>query len=111
MPANTHPLINVLILFHFIQHKEGKIAGVDLILRDEGDKKRRDHEAGGQATWDDELAPSAWHGVTTTVMGSCGVGFAPAREADHDRLIKLMEGVDHIAAAENLQRALRRGRL
>ncbi len=60
----------------------------------------------GQATWDDELAPSAWHGVTTTVMGSCGVGFAPAREADHDRLIKLMEGVEDIpgsALAEGIK--------
>src|SRR5947209_14963145 len=40
----------------------------------------------GQATWDHQLAPSSWHGVTTVVMGNCGVGFAPVRPADHDRL-------------------------
>ena len=50
----------------------------------------------GQATWDRELAPSSWHGVTTVVMGNCGVGFAPVRPADHDRLIELMEGVEDI---------------
>ena len=50
----------------------------------------------GQATWDTELAPSSWHGVTTAVMGNCGVGFAPVRPADHDRLIELMEGVEDI---------------
>jgi N-acyl-D-amino-acid deacylase len=50
----------------------------------------------GQATWDDVLAPSAWHGVTTTVMGNCGVGFAPARPDRHDWLIGLMEGVEDI---------------
>ena len=50
----------------------------------------------GQATWDDELAPSSWHGVTTVVMGNCGVGFAPVRPADHERLIELMEGVEDI---------------
>ncbi|MGI9028507.1 MAG: N-acyl-D-amino-acid deacylase family protein [Ilumatobacteraceae bacterium] len=53
----------------------------------------------GQATWDDELAPSSWHGVTTVVMGNCGVGFAPVRPADHDRLIELMEGVEDIPGA------------
>ena len=53
----------------------------------------------GQATWDDRLAPSAWHGVTTVVMGNCGVGFAPVRPADHDRLIELMEGVEDIPGA------------
>ena len=37
----------------------------------------------GQATWDSELAPSSWHGVTTVVMGNCGVGFAPARPDAH----------------------------
>ena len=50
----------------------------------------------GQATWDDQLAPSSWHGVTTAVMGNCGVGFAPVRPADHERLIELMEGVEDI---------------
>ncbi len=50
----------------------------------------------GQATWDDRLVPSSWHGVTTTVMGNCGVGFAPCRPSDRDRLIELMEGVEDI---------------
>src|SRR5687767_2836519 len=50
----------------------------------------------GQATWDAHLAPSSWHGVTTVVMGNCGVGFAPVRPADHERLIQLMEGVEDI---------------
>ncbi len=50
----------------------------------------------GQATWDQEMAPSSWHGVTTVVMGNCGVGFAPARPDRHEWLIKLMEGVEDI---------------
>ena len=50
----------------------------------------------GQATWDTRLTPSSWHGVTTVVMGNCGVGFAPCRPADHDMLIRLMEGVEDI---------------
>ena len=50
----------------------------------------------GQATWDTTMAPSSWHGVTTVVMGNCGVGFAPVRPADRDRLIELMEGVEDI---------------
>ena len=50
----------------------------------------------GQATWDDRLVPSSWHGVTTTVMGNCGVGFAPCRPEDRERLIELMEGVEDI---------------
>jgi N-acyl-D-aspartate/D-glutamate deacylase len=53
----------------------------------------------GQATWDTELAPSSWHGVTTVVMGNCGVGFAPARPDRHDWLIGLMEGVEDIPGA------------
>jgi len=50
----------------------------------------------GQISWDEELAPSSIHGVTTAVMGSCGVGFAPVRPTDHERLIALMEGVEDI---------------
>jgi N-acyl-D-amino-acid deacylase len=50
----------------------------------------------GQATWDDVLAPSAWHGVTTVVMGNCGVGFAPVHPARREWLIGLMEGVEDI---------------
>lgn len=50
----------------------------------------------GQATWDQEMAPSSWHGVTTVVMGNCGVGFAPAAPDRHDWLIGLMEGVEDI---------------
>ncbi len=50
----------------------------------------------GQATWDSRLSPSSIHGVTTAVFGNCGVGFAPCRAEDHDRLISLMEGVEDI---------------
>ncbi len=50
----------------------------------------------GQATWDPYLTPSCWHGVTTAVMGNCGVGFAPAHPSKHDWLIGLMEGVEDI---------------
>src|SRR5689334_8619917 len=50
----------------------------------------------GQVTWDPYLTPSSWHGVTTVVMGNCGVGFAPARPDRHEWLIGLMEGVEDI---------------
>ena len=53
----------------------------------------------GQVMWDSQLAPSSWHGVTTAVMGNCGVGFAPVRTRDHERLIELMEGVEDIPGA------------
>jgi N-acyl-D-aspartate/D-glutamate deacylase len=53
----------------------------------------------GQVSWDEELAPSSWHGVTTCVMGNCGVGFAPVRPTDHIRLVELMEGVEDIPGA------------
>jgi N-acyl-D-aspartate/D-glutamate deacylase len=49
-----------------------------------------------QATWDPYLTPSSWHGVTTAVMGNCGVGFAPAAPDRHEWLIELMEGVEDI---------------
>lgn len=49
-----------------------------------------------QATWDPWMTPSAWHGVTTVVMGNCGVGFAPAAPDRHEWLIELMEGVEDI---------------
>jgi N-acyl-D-aspartate/D-glutamate deacylase len=60
----------------------------------------------GQVMWDPYLTPSCWHGVTTVVMGNCGVGFAPARPDRHDWLIGLMEGVEDIpgtALAEGLR--------
>jgi len=50
----------------------------------------------GQISWDEELRPSVNHGVTTILMGNCGVGFAPVRPEDHDRLVRLMEGVEDI---------------
>lgn len=60
----------------------------------------------GQATWDAEMAPSSWHGVTTVIMGNCGVGFAPAAPDRHEWLIGLMEGVEDIpgtALAEGMK--------
>ena len=50
----------------------------------------------GQVTWDPHLTPSGWNGVTTIVMGNCGVGFAPVRKGEEDFLIQLMEGVEDI---------------
>tara|TARA_Y100000768_G_scaffold370011_1_gene335451 strand:- start:18335 stop:20044 length:1710 start_codon:yes stop_codon:yes gene_type:complete len=50
----------------------------------------------GQATWDPDMTPSSWHGVTTAVFGNCGVGFAPVRPGSEDFLINLMEGVEDI---------------
>ncbi len=50
----------------------------------------------GQATWENRLAPSSMHGVTTVIMGNCGVGFAPCRADQHDQLIHLMGGVEDI---------------
>lgn len=60
----------------------------------------------GQITWDPDLIPAVLHGVTTVVMGNCGVGFAPVRKEHRERLIELMEGVEDIpgsALAEGIQ--------
>jgi N-acyl-D-aspartate/D-glutamate deacylase len=53
----------------------------------------------GQASWGERMIPSSWHGVTTVVVGNCGVGFAPVHPGDHERLIELMEGVEDIPGA------------
>ena len=53
----------------------------------------------GQATWANRMSPSSHHGVTTAIMGNCGVGFAPVRPTDHDLLVELMEGVEDIPGA------------
>src|SRR3977135_149850 len=50
----------------------------------------------GQVTWENRLAPSSAHGVTTVVMGNCGVGFAPSRPEQNELLIRLREGVEDI---------------
>ena len=50
----------------------------------------------GQVTWSQDITPSSQNGVTTAVMGNCGVGFAPCKPDDHTRLIQLMEGVEDI---------------
>ena len=60
----------------------------------------------GQVTWDPYLSPSSWHGVTTVIMGNCGVGFAPVKPDAHEWLIELMEGVEDIpgsALAEGIK--------
>lgn len=88
--------------------KDGRIAAVGTIVgtgRKELDARGKLVTPGfidihthydGQAIWDQQLAPSSWHGVTTVVMGNCGVGFAPVRPSDRDALIELMEGVEDI---------------
>lgn len=53
----------------------------------------------GQAIWSDRLNPSSAHGVTTAMIGNCGVGFAPCRQEDHEVLIEMMEGVEDIPGA------------
>lgn len=88
--------------------KDGRIAAIGTISgsgADEIDARGRIVTPGfvdvhthydGQAIWSEELAPSSAHGVTTIVMGNCGVGFAPCRREDHDMLINVMEGVEDI---------------
>ena len=88
--------------------KDGRVAAVGQINgqgREEIDARDRLVTPGfvdihthydGQATWDTRMQPSSWHGVTTVVMGNCGVGFAPCKPDDHDRLVRLMEGVEDI---------------
>ena len=89
---------------------DGRIVEVGTVV--EGATARRDIDADGlvltpgfvdvhthydgQVTWDPELTPSSWHGVTTIVMGNCGVGFAPVRPGGEQFLIELMEGVEDI---------------
>ena len=53
----------------------------------------------GQATWAERMSPSSHHGVTSVVVGNCGVGFAPVRPTDHNMLVQLMEGVEDIPGA------------
>ena len=88
--------------------KDGKIVGVGNVSRrgaEEIDAKGKLVTPGfvdihthydGQAVWDAHLAPSAWHGVTSVVVGNCGVGFAPCRPTDREKLVELMEGVEDI---------------
>jgi N-acyl-D-amino-acid deacylase len=88
--------------------KDGRIAAIGAISGrgvDEIDARHRIVTPGfvdvhthydGQAIWSEELAPSSAHGVTTVIMGNCGVGFAPCRREDHDMLINVMEGVEDI---------------
>src|SRR5690349_291272 len=88
--------------------RDGRITGVGKIAakgRDEIDAKGKLVAPGfvdvhthydGQVTWSQDITPSSQNGVTTAVMGNCGVGFAPCRTSDHQRLIQLMEGVEDI---------------
>src|ERR1700755_1696896 len=50
----------------------------------------------GQVTWSNRLSPSSWNGVTTVLLGNCGVGFAPCHPGQRDMLVNLMEGVEDI---------------
>ncbi|MBL8377239.1 MAG: amidohydrolase family protein [Burkholderiales bacterium] len=91
--------------------KEGRIAEVGRIT---ADAKRKVNADGlivapgwvdihthydGQASWDPQMTPSSWHGVTTAVMGNCGVGFAPAKKHQRQWMLELMEGVEDIPGA------------
>lgn len=88
--------------------KDGRITAIGAVPgrgREEIDARRRIVTPGfvdvhthydGQAIWSERLSPSSSHGVTTVVMGNCGVGFAPCRAEDRDLLVKVMEGVEDI---------------
>jgi N-acyl-D-aspartate/D-glutamate deacylase len=88
--------------------KDGKIAAIGAVSgsgADEVDARGMSVTPGfvdihthydGQAMWDSHLAPSSWHGVTTVVMGNCGVGFAPVRKDTQDKVVALMEGVEDL---------------
>ncbi|MGE0224482.1 MAG: amidohydrolase family protein [Acetobacteraceae bacterium] len=88
--------------------ENGRIAGIGRIAgrgKEEIDAKGRIVTPGfvdphshydAQATWSSRITPSSWNGVTTTLIGNCGVGFAPCRPDEHDMLVKLMEGVEDI---------------
>jgi N-acyl-D-aspartate/D-glutamate deacylase len=89
--------------------RDGVIAGVGHV---NGEKAKREIDAtgllvtpgfvdlhthyDGQSIWSERLTPSSAHGVTTVVMGNCGVGFAPCRQDDHDVLVDVMAGVEDI---------------
>jgi N-acyl-D-aspartate/D-glutamate deacylase len=85
--------------------KDGRITEVGKVLgkgREEIDAKGKLVAPGfvdvhthydGQVTWSQDMTPSSQNGVTTAIMGNCGVGFAPCKPSDHLRLIQLMEGV------------------
>lgn len=90
--------------------RDGKIVAIGEVDASEGASETIDAEGqlvtpgwvdihthfDGQATWDPLLTPSCWHGVTTVVMGNCGVGFAPVKPDARNWLIELMEGVEDI---------------
>jgi N-acyl-D-amino-acid deacylase len=92
--------------------KDGVIQKVGAVGSVNGDTAAREIDAGGllvtpgfvdlhthydgQAIWSERLTPSSAHGVTTVVMGNCGVGFAPCRTEDHDVLVDVMAGVEDI---------------
>ena len=76
-------------------HREGRILDASGFLVTPGFVDSHTHYD-GQVCWDKRVTPSSWHGVTTVVMGNCGVGFAPVRPGSEDELVSLMESVEDI---------------